>query len=107
MRWKIHRIEITPQYYVSGHIAFCKAFRVFILCSLYESYSVWTFLTNLAAIHREALNAYQATDHPQFCGIGRFFCFSEKFLRCRSPPNQFELIVPFTPIDLERIENEY
>ena len=78
MRWTIHRIEDIRRYDVPGHTAYLKAFRR--LCLGFSRRNKREPVAKptepppaRSVTSTRYLNAYQAADFPQFCGVGRFF----------------------------------
>lgn len=99
MRWNLHRIEMIRQNYVPKHTAYAKTFRRPPLCISRKKYREWRTQPEepspvRAVLQSRSLNAYQVADYSQSCEIGRLFCFSGHFARCRSPPSKSNLVAP-------------
>ena len=100
MRWDIHRVKNIHPYHVPGHTAYYKTQRCLSLCILCRKYREWTLRTEIhlpvgAVIQRRSFDAYQAANQPQNSGIGRSFCFSGPYPRCRSPPRKSTFPINF------------
>ena len=107
MRWNTHRIEMVYRNYVSGYTAYCNAYTHPLFCAFCRKSSERCIQPEehspgRAVLQKRSLNAYQATDYPQLCGIGRLFCFPGNIPRCRSPPYKLAASILFVRICKER-----
>ncbi len=91
MRWIYHRIEDIRRYDVPGHTAYLKTFRRPCLGFFRRNKRDPVLKSSepppaQSVTSTRYLNAYQAANFPQLCGIGRSFFIHRGFPRCRSPP---------------------